>query len=252
MPGLWGPGSRVSPSSKRDAVQPQPEHLGRQLGHDGVGARPDVGCAAGDACGAVAADRRTRLASGLVVGEGHPAGHPVADQPAPIAHRTHGRVAPRPAEPVGAHLVALAQGLARPPIRSGGGPRRRCATAARSGPCPARRTARRAATRARSCPPPTRAPASSRSAVWTGPSCRGRRRSGTHRRGRADSQREVGVAGRGRQRLQRCSTSSAAAIEAVETPSWSIATSLPSRVAATLRCCTVLGRRPIPVNICGR
>src|SRR6516165_8536698 len=41
-------------------------------------------------------------------------------------------------------------------------------------------------------------------------------------------------------------------IEAVEVPSWSIATSWPSRVAAILRCCTVLGRRPIPVNISGR
>ncbi len=202
--GLRGPWKPGIAEFERDAVHPQPEHLGRQLGHDGVGARPDVGCAAADACGAVAADRRARLASGLVVGEGHP-GHAVADQPAPIAHRAHGRFAPRPAEPVGAHLVALAQGLARPREPGRGmdlgvvaQPQLDRVHAQLVRQLVEQRLEREVAFRLAGRPHHR-----DRRDVEPDPLVAGGDVRARIRRGRADSKREVGVAGRWRQRLQR-------------------------------------------------
>src|SRR5262245_31152964 len=89
------------------AVHPQPENLGRQLSHDGVGAGADVGRAAGDLSGAVTANCRAHLALETALDEGR-ASHAVADQAAPVAHRADRLLALCPAEPLGAHLVALA------------------------------------------------------------------------------------------------------------------------------------------------
>ena len=94
-----------------DLVERQAEHLGADLRENGIGAGADIGCRR--------ADQKSSLGREFDLGAGRhaqgfpdPARHTVADELAPLPHRARLRIALRPAECLGAAIVAILQRLA--------------------------------------------------------------------------------------------------------------------------------------------